>query len=202
MTQIGIIGAGNIGGTLGTAWTKAGHMVMFGVRDPQSGKVQRLLNELGSNPRAGKVEQAAAFGEVVLFAIPGPAMDAAITACSPALAGKIVIDSANKVGGPVMNSLAALAQAAPTAQVFRAFNNLGWENFANPSFGAQRADLFFCGPDGAARGTVEGLIEAVGLRPVWVGGPEQAPLVDTLTRLWFTLASRHGRHTAFKLLHD
>lgn len=202
MTKIGIIGAGNIGGTLGTAWAKTGHPVMFGVRDPQSGKVQRLLYELGSNLRIGKLEEAAAFGEVVLFAVPGPAMDAAITACAPGLAGKVIIDSANKVGGPVMNSLATFAQVAPTAQVFRAFNNLGWENFANPSFSTGQADLFFCGPDGAAREMMEGLIEAVGLRPMWVGGPEQAPLVDNLTRLWFTLASRYGRHTAFKLLHD
>ena len=41
--KIAIIGAGNVGGTLGRAWVKAGHEVMFGVRDPSSPKVAALL---------------------------------------------------------------------------------------------------------------------------------------------------------------
>ena len=32
--NIGIVGAGNIGGTLGRKWAEAGHDVTFGVRHP------------------------------------------------------------------------------------------------------------------------------------------------------------------------
>lgn len=44
----------------------------------------------------------------------------------------------------------------------------------------------------------------MGLRPVWVGGPEHTAVVDTLGGLWFALAlgQQRGRHLAFKLLTD
>lgn len=67
-----------------------------------------------------------------------------------------------------------------------------------------RADLFFCGPDGAPRAHVEGLIVAVGLRPQWVGGPEEADVVDGVLRLWFTLVVKagRGRRLAFKTVQE
>jgi hypothetical protein len=140
----------------------------------------------------------------VVFAIPGSAMEATIQAHASALAGKIVVDTANNMGAAVRNSLAAFSAYVPTAQVFRAFNNLGWENFAQPNFGPVPADLFYCGPAGEAQTRVEHLISQVGLRPIWVGGPEQTANVDALGGLWFALAlgQRRGRHLAFKLLTD
>jgi predicted dinucleotide-binding enzyme len=112
-------------------------------------------------------------------------------------------------GGP-MNSVAAISAAAPTAHVYRAFNSLGWENFADPLFNGVQADLFYAGPEdssagdseGGARATVERLIADVGLHPVYVGGPEQAGVVDGVASLWFALAlgQRQGRRLAFKVL--
>ena len=51
---------------------------------------------------------------------------------------------------------------------------------------------------------VEQLIADIGLRPVWVGGPEYTPTVDAIASLWFALALKQGRgrHLAFKLLTD
>ncbi len=45
--KIAIIGIGNVGGTLGPAWAKAGHDVIFGVRDPNSEKVKTVLENSG-----------------------------------------------------------------------------------------------------------------------------------------------------------
>ncbi len=42
--KIAVIGIGNVGGTLGPAWTKAGHDVIFGIRDPNSEKVKTVLD--------------------------------------------------------------------------------------------------------------------------------------------------------------
>jgi 8-hydroxy-5-deazaflavin:NADPH oxidoreductase len=150
----------------------------------------------------GSSAEAVAFGEVVLFAIPGAAMEAAIAENAAALDGKIVIDAANKMGAPVANSLAAFSVHAPKALVFRAFNALGWENFEDPFYNGVPADLFFSGPDGGARQQVERLIAEVGLRPVYAGGPEQADVVDGLLRLWINLVRGRnmGRGIAFKLL--
>jgi predicted dinucleotide-binding enzyme len=202
--RIGILGARSIGGTLGRKWAHAGHTVMFGVRNPQNSDVQALAHELGGNASAAGVANAIAFGEVVVFAIPGQAMDASIVEHAAALAGKTIVDASNKVGAPTMNSLEAFTTHAPSAQVFRAFNSLGWENFANPQFGGVQADLFYCGPSSAAQAQVEQLIADVGLRPVWVGGPEYTPTVDAIASLWFALALKQGRgrHLAFKLLTD
>ena len=41
---IGIIGSGNVGGTLGTRWAKAGHDIVYGTRDPQANDIKQLQN--------------------------------------------------------------------------------------------------------------------------------------------------------------
>lgn len=198
--KIAVIGARIIGGTLARPWAAAGHQVMFGVRHVDNAETQALAQELGAT--VGRVAEAIAFGQAVLFAIPGSAMDETIAAHAAALNGKIVIDAANRMGGGVMNSAAAFAAHAPAAQVYRAFNSLGWENFANPLFGDIQADLFYCGPAGAGQAAVEGLIQDVGLRPVRLGDLSQVGLVDAIGSLWFALAFGQGmgRNLAFKVL--
>ncbi|MDX1688975.1 MAG: NAD(P)-binding domain-containing protein [Candidatus Promineifilaceae bacterium] len=202
--KISIIGAGNIGGTLGSKWAAQGHEIHFGVRDPQAGKVQSLLVEIGGQATAAAIPDAIAGARVVLFAIPGRAMPATVRQLGDRLDGKILIDATNNVGEEPMHSLSALRRAAPNAALFRAFSNLGWENFASPIFKGMRADLFYCGDSGEAQAAVDALIADVGLRPVYIGETEKAVLVDNLTRLWFTLALEQGRgrHLALKLLTD
>jgi predicted dinucleotide-binding enzyme len=138
---------------------------------------------------------------VVLLAVPGRVAAQVAAELGAALDGKIVIDATNNIGAPTVNSVASVSAAAPTAQVFRAFNIYGWENFADPVYDGVRGDLFYAGPDGDARATMEQLIEDVGLRPVRVGGADQAQVVDSLLPLWFTLVQGgRGRAIAFKLL--
>jgi predicted dinucleotide-binding enzyme len=200
---IAILGAGNIGGTLGKKWHAAGHHVSFGVRDPAGQHAQTLRAELG-NPRAiGTIADALqANPDVVLIALPGGAVEALAQEYATELNGRIIVDAANRVGEDAMHNLAPLQQHAPQAHLYRAFNTLGWENFAEPTFDGIQADLFYCGPEGETQTTVEQLISAVGLRPMYLGGIEQAGLLDSLTTLWFTLALRQkkGRHLAFKVL--
>lgn len=198
--KIAVLGAKIIGGTLARKWARAGHAVMFGVRSVDNPETQALAQELAAS--VGTVAQAIAFGEAVIFAIPGNAMEETIAAHGPALNGKIVVDAANRMGGGAMNSAAAFAAHAPGAQVYRAFNSLGWENFEDPMFGDIQADLLYCGPAGASRDAVEQLIRAVGLRPVCLGDLRQIGLVDAVGSLWFALAFGQGmgRNLAFKVL--
>jgi 8-hydroxy-5-deazaflavin:NADPH oxidoreductase len=201
--NIAVLGAGNIGGTLGRKWSAAGHKVAFGVSDPNGKKSQVLRAELGDTVIIGSVAEALNTNpDVVVMALPGAAMDAAITEYAQQLDGRIVIDAANRMGDGPMNSFAAFQQQTPRASVFRAFNTLGWENFANPEFEGVTADLFYCGPDGDARKAVEQLITAIGLRPIYLGGVEQVGVVDAVGRLWFALVfgQGKGRHLAFKVL--
>ena len=200
---IAVLGAGNIGGTLGRRWAGAGHRVAFGVNDPNGKHAQALRSDLGDKVTIGSVAQALSSNpDVVVMALPGAVMDAAIVQYADQLDGRIILDSANRMGGGPMNSFATFQQRTPRARLFRAFNTLGWENFADPEFEGGPADLFYCGPDGDDRTVVEQLITDIGLRPMYLGGVEQVGLVDTVGRLWFALAlgQGKGRRLAFKVL--
>lgn len=200
--KIAILGTGNIGGTLAKKWVDAGHEVRFGARDPQKAEVQSLLASLGANVSASTITDAIAFGEAIVFAIPGGAMDETVAEHAKALDGKLIVDTTNKVGTATMNSFAAFAQHTPHAAVYRAFNIYGWENFRDSDFDGDRASLFYCGPDNRHRPQMEKLIAAVGLDPVYVGGAEQVDVLDNLVRLWFALARGRnlGRTLALKML--
>jgi hypothetical protein len=200
--KIAVLGSGNIGGTLGQKWAKAGHQVVFGSRDPGSEKIQQLLALAGENASAADTAQAIVSSRVVLFAIPSAGVEMVARENSPALDGKLLIDATNNFGAAVVNNLATLQRYAPKAALFRAFNALGWENFANPVYGETAVDLFYCGQEGEARISMEQLIGDIGLRPVYVGGLELAPVIDALGSLWVTLAFRQGwgRGIALKLV--
>lgn len=197
--EIAVLGAGKIGGTIGAKWAQAGHTVRFGVRDPQKPEVQQLVKSLGGNTSALSLEDALQGAEVVLFAIPGRTMAEMIAANAQALDGKILIDATNNMGGESINSFPAFKQHTPNASIYRTFNCYGWENFVDP---IPDADLFYAGTDSAARKSIEQLITDVGLHPVYVGGVEQAGVLDGVLQLWFVLSGgqKMGRKLAFKVL--
>jgi 8-hydroxy-5-deazaflavin:NADPH oxidoreductase len=188
--RIAVIGTGNIGGTLGGKWRAAGHDVVYGSRSAGSAGP-------GGAPIA-TIADAVAGADVVLVAIPGPAVAELVFTHGPDLTGKVVIDAANKIGEAEANSHADIAAAAPAAHYARAFNTLGWENFADPLPGAQ---LFFAADPGA-RAATEELISAVGLEPVFVGDGGAARTVDGLAPLWFALVQQSGgnRKLAFRTI--
>ncbi len=200
--RIAILGAGNIGGTLGRKWVAAGHRVAFGVTNPDGERAQALRTELGTKVTIGPVADALTGSDVVVMALPGKVMDEVISKFATQLDGKIIVDTANRLGGGPMNSFATFQAHTPHARVSRAFNSLGWENFADPMFDGTQADLFYCGPDGDSREVVEQLIADVGLRPIRVGDVDQVGLVDSVGALWFALVfgQGKGRHLAFKVL--
>ena len=200
MTTVAVLGAGNIGATLAGKWAAAGHTVVIGTRDPNGEGVRARAERVGAG--LATHAEAVAGADVVLFALPGGAMDEAVGALASQLDGKVVIDATNNLGGQDMNSVGIITGHAPGAKVARAFNSLGWENFDDPTFGSVKADLLWCGPEGDAAAQVEQLISDVGLRPVRVGDIDQLATVDMVASLWFALALGQGwgRQLAFKVL--
>ncbi len=65
--NIGIIGAGGVGGTLGKLWSRAGHTILFSSRHPE--QLKPLADEAGNVARTGTVAEAAEFSDVVLLAV-------------------------------------------------------------------------------------------------------------------------------------
>jgi 8-hydroxy-5-deazaflavin:NADPH oxidoreductase len=190
-----VLGTGNIGGTIGRAFARAGIPTVFGSRHPDTSDIAG-----DSGARVSSIDAALGEADVVLLAVPAGAVDEILRTHGSALSGKLVIDAANNVGGAVANFAPQVAELAPGARYARAFNTLGWENFANPDFDGIKADLYYSGP-AADRSTLERHIEAVGLRPMYVGEGQQ-DTVDAVLRLWFALAigQKHGRNLAFRTL--
>jgi 8-hydroxy-5-deazaflavin:NADPH oxidoreductase len=187
--RIAVIGTGNIGGTLGERWRAAGHDVTYGSRS--AGKPGPGGSAVVS------VADALAGAEVVLLAVPGPAVSEVISANGAGLAGKVVIDAVNRRGEDALNSRADLEANAPGARYVRAFNTLGWENFADPLAGTQ---LFFAA-DPQARDAAEELIRVLGIEPVYLGDADAQAAVDGLMWLWFAVMQRSGnRKVAFRMI--
>ena len=187
-----MIGKGNIGGSLGSKWIAAGHDVVYGARDG-SGEGP------GGAPVAS-IGDAIEHADVVVLAVPGKVVGEMVTEHGAALAGKTVIDAVNRIGAPEFDSRAIVAQAAPRARYVRAFNSLGWENFANPMPGTHM--FFAADPD--ARAIAEELITAVGLEPAFLGDASATATVDGLLPLWFALVQQNGgnRRVALRIIQE
>ncbi|MGH7825941.1 MAG: NADPH-dependent F420 reductase [Candidatus Binatia bacterium] len=93
--KIGVIGSGNIGSTVGTLWVKAGHPALFSSRHPE--QLKPLVNGLGSLARAGTVQEALKFGDVIFLGVPYAAYPQIGKDHARELAGKIVLDAGNAV---------------------------------------------------------------------------------------------------------
>ncbi len=197
--KIGIIGAGNVGGTLGRILTKKGHQIVFGVRDPQSSKVQAAVDSTGGKALAASVREAASHGEVLILATPWNATQEAIASAGN-LTGKIIIDATNPLEmtpaglaagltiGYTTSAAEEIAQWAPEALIVKAFNNIGASCFENLQFGSQTATAFICGDDVEAKKIVTNVAQDIGFEVIDAGDLKQARLLEPLGMLWIHLA--------------
>ena len=197
--KIGIIGAGNVGGTLGRILTQKGHEIVWGVRDPQSSKVQSAVESTGGKALAASVQEAASYGEVLILATPWNATQEAI-ASSGNLTGKIIIDATNPIEmtpaglaagltiGYTTSAAEEIAKWASGALVVKAFNNIGASCFENLQFGSQTATAFICGDDLEAKKIVTNVAQDIGFEVIDAGDLKQARLLEPLGMLWIHLA--------------
>ncbi len=175
--RIGIIGAGNIGSTIGGLWIKSGHSVMFSSRHPD--ELKDMVTKLGSLAQAGTVEQAIAFGEVLFIAVPYGAVPQIGKDYSTAMKGKVLLDACNAVSardGAIadeveQNGIGVTTQKYfPDARVVRAFNTMSYMIFARE---ANRADpklaIPIAGDDAPAVQVAARLVRDAGFDPVVVG---------------------------------
>lgn len=207
--KIAIIGAGNVGGTLGTAWAqKAGRDLFFGVRDAKSEKTQALLTKIGGKARAGTAAEATAFGDFIVLTTPWPQAEAAIRSMGN-VSGKIMLDATNPlVRGPDGISLEIghntsagekVQGWATGASVFKTLNTTGFGNMANPVFNGVKSVMFVAGDDAANKPKVMALVGELGFDVVDAGPLRNARLLEAHAMLWIdlSLARGLGRDWAF-----
>jgi predicted dinucleotide-binding enzyme len=179
--KIGIIGAGREGGALGTLFVKDGNPVMFSSRHPEN--LKGLVSGLGPLAQAGTVEEAIAFGDVVVIAIPYTAMEPLGKAQAGALAQKVlVIDVSNPIarrdGEAFVQAVGAqggaglvTAKHLPGAPLVRAFNAIGAGKLTELAHRAgEPVGVPIAGDDPQAIAVAQSLIREIGFEPVLVGG--------------------------------
>ncbi len=198
--NIAIIGAGNVGATLGRRFAEIGHTVAFGVPRPDEYADADLAGP------AMAVADAAAGADAVLLAVPYAAAKGVIEACG-GLAGKIVIDATNPLGmsavglaltiGFASSGAEELAAATPDAKFVKCFNQTGFANMAEP-VGSM---MFVCGEDAEANEVVRKLAADIGFDSITIGGLAKARLLEPLAMLWIHLSATTDlkRDFAFKI---
>jgi predicted dinucleotide-binding enzyme len=180
--KIGIIGSGNLGGALGTLWVKSGHPVLFSSRHPE--QLKSLVDGLGPLARAGTVQEALAFGDVVFLAVPYAAYPQLGKDYAREFTGKIVIEAGNAVAardGEIVKEARengigiTSAKYLAGARIVRAFNTLNYRRLASISNRPEgRIGIPMAGDDKEALAVASALVRDAGFDPVIIGPLERA----------------------------
>jgi hypothetical protein len=180
--NIGIIGSGNIGGTVGALWVKAGYPVLFSSRHPE--ELKKFVDGLGSLARAGTVKEALRFGEVIFIAVPYGAYPQIGRDYAGEFRGKIVLDAGNAVpgrDGEIVTEANAngigitSAKYLAGARIVRAFNTLNYRTLAREANRpGSRLAIPVAGDDKEALAVASRLIRDAGFDPVIIGSLESA----------------------------
>jgi len=168
--KIAIIGAGNVGRALTASASRAGHEVT--VSAAHTDHAVEAARAKGARP-ASSNRDAVKDAEVVILAVPGTAYAELGDELGDTLAGKIVVDVANRPtpnpSGNANSIAEELQQLIPQARVVKAFNTAFASRQARPEIGGQRADGYVAADDEEAKAKVLTLVESIGFRPVDAG---------------------------------
>ncbi|MCC6992073.1 MAG: NADPH-dependent F420 reductase [Acidobacteria bacterium] len=190
--KIGLIGSGRQGGALGLLWAKAGHEVFFSSRHPEN--LKELVAQAGPKARAGLPDEAAAFGDVVLIAVPYGALPQVGRDYAAPLRGKIVIDVGNPrvdrdgdVGkdGLARGTGVTSKEHLPGVRLVRALNALSYVQVTKEAHRAgPRIGIPIASDDQAAIAMTVRLVTDAGFEPVVVGGLARAREFDAGTAVY------------------
>ena len=176
MTNLSILGTGNMGQAIAAIAGKGGHSVQL----------------LGSGDA-----DTAVTGEVVVLAVPYPAVSDIISQRGEQLAGKIVVDITNPLNFETFDSLvvpadssaaAEIAAALPQSRVLKAFNTNFAATLAAGTVGSVNTTVLIAGDDADAKSTLAGVVTSGGLNAIDAGALTRARELEALGFLQLTLA--------------
>ncbi|QCB95981.1 NADP oxidoreductase [Arthrobacter sp. PAMC25564] len=180
MTDITIIGSGNMARAIGTRAVAAGREVQILDRTPEN--AAKLATELGGNTTSGSLGDIPDGDIVVLALYFGPAKEVA-THYGDTLSDKTVIEISNPINMETFDSLVVepgtsaaeeIAALLPGARVVKAFNTTFAGPLAAGTTGGMPLDVFIASDSEKARNEVAAFASAAGLRPLQVGGLRHA----------------------------
>jgi 8-hydroxy-5-deazaflavin:NADPH oxidoreductase len=177
MSHVSIIGTGNMGQAIAGVAGKGGHTVQL----------------LGQSDSATAVT-----GDIVVLAVPYPALQTVLAQRGDELAGKIVVDITNPLNFETFDSLtvsadssatAEIAEALPASRVLKAFNTTFAATLAAGSVGSLPTTVLIAGDDADAKTTLAGVITSGGLNAIDAGPLQRARELEGLGFLQITLAA-------------
>lgn len=191
MKKIAIVGKGNVGSALERGLSRAGHEV-------------RTSKRPDAREKAG-------WGDVVILAVPFPAIDEVVREVGTSVDGKVVVDVTNALTPDMQLALGystsgaeQLQKKLPKARVVKAFNTVFAEHMDKGRVGDQQLTIFAASDDDDARKTVLGLAKQIGFDAVDGGPLINARSLETMgffnIQLGYTLGL--GTKMGLRLFHD
>lgn len=177
MTSFTIFGTGNMGNAIGGILGGGGSDVAH-ITHEQTGTAQIT-------------------GDVVILAVPYPAVDGIIAAYADQLAGKTVVDITNPLNFETFDSLVVAAGSSataeiqaklPTSSVLKAFNTTFAATLASKQIGGLPTTVLIAGDDSDAKNTLAAAITAGGVTAIDAGSLARAHELEAIGFLQLTLA--------------
>jgi 8-hydroxy-5-deazaflavin:NADPH oxidoreductase len=177
MTTLTILGTGNMGQAIAAIAAKGGHSVQ----------------QLGENDLDTPVS-----GDIVVLAVPYPAVSDVIAKRGDQLAGKIVVDITNPLNFETFDSLvvpadssaaAEIAAALPSSRVLKAFNTTLAGTLAAGTVGPLTTTVLIAGDDADAKSTLSNVVTSGGLNAIDAGSLKRARELEAVGFLQLTLAA-------------
>jgi 8-hydroxy-5-deazaflavin:NADPH oxidoreductase len=182
--NIGILGTGVVGNTVGARLIDLGHSVMMGSRSAMNEKAAEFVQRCGSRAAHGTFAEASDFGEIIFNCTKGEASPEVIRlAGAENLHNKILIDVSNPLdfsnGFPPSLSVCntdslgeTLQRALPDTYVVKTLNTMNCMLMVNPAMLKGDHAVFVCGNDEGAKGKVTEILKT------WFGWREIIDLGD------------------------
>lgn len=205
--KITIIGAGEVGLTLGRKWIQANHDVVFGSKPESLKKYREKLISLNLTAKTDLAESAAQHADIIVLAVPHEQILGVADSLRD-LNDKTVIDVSNwftpdhsglKLGFST-SAAEEIQKRVPKSHVIKAFNHYGTDVMANPQFGDRKAVLYFCGNNTDSLNQVAQLVNDVGFEGVGINNIEFARTLEPLALVWMAGLKRFGTEHALSLL--
>jgi NADPH-dependent F420 reductase len=177
MTNLSILGTGNMGQAIASVAAKGGHSIQ----------------QLGEND-----VDTAVTGDIVVLAVPYPAVAEVIAQRGEQLAGKIVVDITNPLNFETFDSLvvpadgsaaAEIARALPESRVLKAFNTTFSGTLAAGTVGPLTTTVLIAGDDADAKSALADVVTSGGLNAIDAGALKRARELEAVGFLQLTLAA-------------
>lgn len=189
---VAIIGTGDMGDSLGPRFAELGYEVVYGSREPESEKAQAVLRKTGGNSKVTTQRDAAQAGDIVILAVPWPAMESVARNLGK-LDGKIVIDVSfpNEQGEdgyyvPMLETSSAemIQEWNPGARVAKAFALQASYVIDDPGIVDGMVTVPIAADDRDAKEQIAQIVVEMGLDPVDAGPLRYARELEAMQRLY------------------